>query len=351
MNNHARRLAAWGSIGVVTALAVRAAIRWKRTIDLKGKTVVITGGSRGLGLALARELAKEGMKIAICARDQDEVERARKHLSASGAEVIARVCDVAEAEEISAFIQEVLQRFGTVDLLINNAGVIQVGPVEVMTPADFDLTMRIHFWGPLQAMLAVLPSMRARGFGRIANISSVGGKISVPHLLPYCASKFALVGLSEGMRGELLKDGIHVTTVVPGLMRTGSHVNAIFKGRHRTEYTLFSISDSIPLLTTSAESAARQIIAAVRRGDAEVVVGLPARMMTWLHGVCPGLIADLNGILNSLLPGPGGIQTQARSGQESVSWISPSILTKLSDDAAGRNNEIAPYFQNDRVVT
>jgi short-subunit dehydrogenase len=104
--------------------------------------------------------------------------------------------------------------------------------------------MAIHFWAPFYAMQAVLPQMRERGAGRIVNISSIGGKVAVPHLAPYCASKFALVGLSKAMRIELAKDNIFVTTVCPGLMRTGSHVNAVFKGQNEKEFAWFSIGNA-----------------------------------------------------------------------------------------------------------
>lgn len=99
--------------------------------------------------------------------------------------------------------------------------------------------------------------MRRQRGGRIVNVSSVGGKIGVPHLLPYTASKFALTGLSEGLRVELKRERILVTTVCPGLMRTGSPRNALFRGKHKREYAWFAIADSLPLLSISAESAAR----------------------------------------------------------------------------------------------
>src|SRR5262249_29078614 len=143
---------------------------------------------------------------------------------------------------------------------VNNAGIIQVGPMETMTLADYQEAMRVHYWGPLYTALAVLPQMKQRRAGRIVNITSIGGKVAVPHLLPYVGSKFALVGLSEGLRAELMKDGILVTTVVPGLMRTGSPRNAFFKGQNEAEYAWFKIGDSIPVLTTSAERAARRIV-------------------------------------------------------------------------------------------
>jgi short-subunit dehydrogenase len=176
--------------------------------------------------------------------------------------------------------------------------------------------------------------------GRIVNITSIGGKISVPHLLPYCASKFALVGLSAGLRAELAKDGIVVTTVCPGLMRTGSPRNATFKGKHRAEYTWFSISDSLPLVSMSAERAARQIITACKRGDAEVVLSLPAKLAVRFNTLFPELTADLLGVINQLLPPPGGIGAERAQGSESESSLSPSFLTSLGDRAARENNQL-----------
>jgi short-subunit dehydrogenase len=225
-------------------------------------------------------------------------------------------------------------------VLVNNAGIIQVGPLEVMTFDDFDQAMKSHFWGPLQTILAALPGMRDRGEGRIVNISSIGGKIAVPHLVPYSASKFALVGLSEGLRAELKKDGIVVTTVCPGLMRTGSPRNAEFKGRHREEYAWFSISDALPLTSISAERAARQIVEACRHGDAELVISVQAKLAVLFHGVFPGLTADILGVVNQLLPEPGGIGALKAKGKDSMSSWSPSWLTLLNERAAVVNNEI-----------
>jgi short-subunit dehydrogenase len=227
-----------------------------------------------------------------------------------------------------------------VDVLVNNAGVIEVGPMEVMTVEDYEEAMRTHFWGPLYATLAVLPGMRLRGQGRIVNISSIGGKLAPPHLLPYAASKFALTGLSEGLRAELKKDGIYVTTVCPGLMRTGSPINATFKGQNRAEYAWFSISDALPLASMAAERAARQIVRACRRGDAEVILSLPAKLAAKFHGLFPGLTSDLMGLIHRLLPSPGGIGTQRALGHESTSEASPSWLTALGERAAERNNEL-----------
>jgi short-subunit dehydrogenase len=337
-NNNALLL---GAAGVGALVATRALVRRWSAYDLNGKVVLITGGSRGLGLVMAREFAREGARLAICARDEGELERARADLKKLGAQVIAVPCDVTERAQVNEMISIVTDRYGQVDVLVNNAGVIQVGPVEVMTLEDYEEAMRVHFWAPLYTTLAVLPEMRRRRQGRIVNISSIGGKISLPHLVPYSASKFALVGLSEGLRAELQKDGVVVTTVCPGLMRTGSPRNAIFKGQHRAEYAWFSISDALPVTAMQAERAARQIITASKRGDAEIVLTIQAQLAVKFHALFPGLTQDLLGLMNGVLPEPGGIGRKRAKGKDSQSELSPSWLTVLNEKAAQRNNEVA----------
>ena len=329
----------------ITALAggaflLKSAVSHLFDYDLKNKTVLITGGSRGLGLVMAREFAREGARLALCARDEEELERARIDLERLGADVMVVPCDIRNRQEVSDMAAAVRNRFGHVDVLINNAGVIQVGPIEVMTHEDFELAMQAHFWGPLNTILAVLPSMRQRGEGRIVNISSIGGKVSVPHLVPYSASKFALVGLSKGLRAELMKDGIVVTTVCPGLMRTGSPRNADFKGQHRFEYAWFSISDALPLLTVSAENAARQIVRACKRGQAELVISIPAKIAVTFDALFPGAMSQMLAAVNQFLPEAGGVGTERVKGRDSTSAWSPSWLTVLNDKAAVRNNEV-----------
>jgi len=311
----------------------------EKAFDLRGKTVLVTGGSRGLGLVLARELLAHGARVAICARSQDELDRAFADLVERDRHVLAVPCDITDRNQVEEMVGVVLDRCGRIDVLINNAGTIGVGPVETMTVADFQRSLAVNFWGPLYAALAVLPAMRRQGAGRIVNITSIGGKISVPHLLPYSASKFAFVGLSQGLRAELAKDSIVVTTVCPGLMRTGSPRNANFKGQHEAEYAWFSISDSLPGLSMSAERAARQIIAACRRGDAEVVLSLPARAAVAFHELFPGLTADLMALVNRLLPGPGGIGRAEAKGRDSQTPLT-DWLTVPTEFAARRNNQL-----------
>lgn len=331
----------WAAVGIGALVATRAILGKIGTYKFKDKIVLVTGASRGLGLVMARQLAKERAKLAICARDIDELEKARLELADSGTEVMAIPCDVTLREQVNTLISEVRNRFGRIDVLINNAGIIQVGPMETMTIQEYEEAMKTHFWAPLYTMLAVIPHMKERGEGRIVNISSVGGKISLPHQIPYSASKFALVGLSEGMRSELKKDGIVVTTVCPGLTRTGSPRNVIVKGQHQKEYAWFDIVDSLPITSMSAENTARKILTACKQGDAELITTLSGKFITAFHGIFPGATADLLGMINKQLPSPDGIgSTDRKMGYESQSEAAPSILTVLNNEAAEKNNEM-----------
>ena len=343
MNRTQQTALAIGAMALGGAMVARG-LRASRRLEFRGRSVVITGGSRGLGLVMARLLASEGARLTIAARDQDELERAQEDLAgyaASAEDISIARCDVGVREDAERLIRDAAARFGTVDVLINNAGIIQVGPVEHMTHEDFERAMNVHFWGPLHTTLAALPLMRRQRSGRVVNISSIGGKIGVPHLVPYCASKFALTGLSDAMRAELLKDGIYVTTVCPGLMRTGSPFNAWFKGNHRAEFAWFVISDSLPVATIGARRAAAQVVDACRYGDAELVITLPAKLAVVANALMPGTAATVLALANQLLPGPDdNADTTSHSGWQSLSEWAPSKLTTLSDRAAADNNEL-----------
>ncbi len=335
-----------GAVLVTAGVSSVAAIRlWKkvrsRGYKFWGKTVVITGGSRGLGLAIARQFVSQGARVAILARNPQTLDRARSILSPSGENVIVISCDVTDKDQVEGAFEVVRKKFGPIDVLVNNAGLIAVGPMESMTLDDYRASLDLHFWAPVYTTLAVLPEMRLRKEGRIVNISSIGGKISVPHLLPYSAGKFALAGFSEGVRTEVAKDNIFVTSVYPGLMRTGSPRNATFKGKHRAEYAWFSVSDSLPGLAVSADRAARQIVNACKRGASSLIISIPAKVAITLHQLCPRTSASVLRAVNRVLPGEGGIGTSNRIGKESGSWISPSWLTALDEWAARKNNELA----------
>lgn len=323
-------------------LGIRYQLRRRRACRFDGRSVLIAGGSRGLGILMAEAFLREGAHVTIAARDRDELDRAQARLRAIGHDVDTYIVDLNRPERADRMVQAVIERTGRIDVLVNNAGTIKVGPLEHMEIGDFAESMNVHFWAPLRATLAAIPTMRAQRFGRIVNIASVGGLIGVPHLTPYCAGKFALVGLSDSVRAEVARDGIAVTTVSPGLMRTGSPFNAWFKGRHRDEFTWFAIADSLPALSVNATAAAKRIVDACRYGDPSLTIGLPAKLAAVANAAAPGLVASSMAVTNRwLLPGPSSTNGKtARSGWQSLSSWAPSTLTRLTERAARDNNEL-----------
>jgi NAD(P)-dependent dehydrogenase (short-subunit alcohol dehydrogenase family) len=340
-----RGLMVAAAVGV--ALAGRELFRRLSEADLRGEVALITGGSRGLGFLLARELAREGCRLVICARDSRELDAARAELERGGAQVLAVPCDMTDRTQVEELIAASTRHYGRVDLLVNNAGAIEVGPIDAMTIEDFEQAMGLMFWGVLYPTLAVLPQMRERRRGRIVNITSIGGKVSLPHMLPYSCAKFAAVGLSEGLRAELGGSGVQVTTIVPGLMRTGSYLNAQFKGRQEEEFTWFSLSAALPGVTIDAVRAAREIVRAARRGEAERVLSLPANLLARLHGLCPATMIELISLVRRFaLPEPEGGSTRAERGQEIQERLRRPLQEKLT--AMGR--EAARRYQHGDVA-
>jgi len=328
-----------GGLLVAAALATEAR-RARHAIDLEGRAALITGGSRGLGLLIARELGHQGASVVLMARDQSELDRAEQKLRREGIDVSTVAGDVTRQQDARDAVDAVAGRHGRIDVLVNNAGIITVGPVEHATLADFEESMAVHFWGPLHTIRAAIPHMKRQGGGRIANISSVGGKLGVPHLVPYCAGKFALAGVSSALGPELARDNIAVTTVCPGLMRTGSPFNASFKGRHREEFAWFAIADSLPFLTTSGQRAAAQIVDAIRHGDAELVITWAAKLGVLAAALMPNTVALALQAANALLPAPASSSgDERRSGWQSMSDWAPSAWTRLTERAAFENNE------------
>ena len=298
----------WRKLAGVAALAAAGTVMARLMAEpmrLAGKTVLVTGGSRGLGLAIAKEAAQSGANIVICARNAGELRSAAELLRGHGVQVQTIVCDVTEPDQVASMVGQADERFGSIDVLVNNAGIIQVGPLKALDANNFREAMDAILWGTVHTCLAVLPVMGRNGGGRIVNITSIGGKVSVPHLMPYSTAKFATVGFSEGLRAEASAYNVRVTTVVPGLMRTGSDVQAQFAGRSGREYAWFAVAAATPGLSMDAETAARRIVHAMRHGRTEVVLGLPAKLAVLANGVAPGLTQHAMALANRLLPGAG----------------------------------------------
>lgn len=236
-------------------------------------------------------------------------------------------------------IQDVVRYYKRIDVLINNAGIIQVGPQETMGIEEYEQAMKTNFWAPLYAIDTTLPYFKKQGEGRIVNITSIGGKIAVPHLLPYSASKFALVGLSEGMHTELKKHNIHVTTVVPNLMKTGSARNITVKGDHEKEYAWFKTAGALPLISQDAETAALEIIHALEHQESETVLSLSGKVATVVKALAPGWVSLALTVTDKLLPQNKG-NLESKIGYQAESKLSKGKIPRLSDQAAMKNNEM-----------
>jgi NAD(P)-dependent dehydrogenase (short-subunit alcohol dehydrogenase family) len=326
------------SILLFVAWLITRAIRTVR-YSLHDKVALITGGSRGLGLVLARQICAEGGKVALIARDAGELSRAKADLVPRGGVVLTVQCDLFNAAQIESAVRQVIDRLGKIDILINNAGIIEVGPLEHMTREDFQRAMQLHFWAPFELISQIVPEMRTWGEGRIVNISSIGGKMAVPHLAPYSASKFALTGFSDALRAELARDNIYVTTVAPGMMRTGSHVNAKFKGKHDNEFAWFAASAGAPLISMNANRAARKILAACRRGQPSLTLTFAARAAILGNALFPNLTGYVMKLVNRFLPEAGDEDGNQSHAGSQVRRLTPGWLTRLADRATKKNNE------------
>ncbi|MEF2278145.1 SDR family oxidoreductase [Deinococcus sp. YIM 134068] len=270
---------------------------------LTGRSVLITGGSRGLGLALAREFVARGARVTLLARTAADLDRAAADLRGRGGTVHTITGDVTNKADLDRAVEETARVHGGLDVLVNNAGLIQVGPLENMTEEDFREIMEINAFAPLRLTRLALPLLRASK-GRVLIVSSIGGKVAVPHLTPYSFSKFAVTGLGQALRAELARDGVTVTTVCPWLMQTGSPRHARVKGQAQKEYALFATADNLPLLSLDTAEAARRCVDALVRGDAEAMIGGPALLLRYAQALAPQLTADFLALGNRFLPGP-----------------------------------------------
>lgn len=320
-------------------LAAAALLNRPRAYSFRDKVVLVTGGSRGLGLVLARQLAAEGAKLALVARNREDLGRAAASLDPFGVPVLTLPTDIRDKPQVETAIRRTVRHYGRLDILINNAGIIQVGPLPNMALRDFDNALATHFWGPLYAMRAAIPYMKRQGGGRIVNIASIGGKVAVPHLAPYSASKFALVGLSDSFRAEYARDNIQITTVCPWLVRTGSYRNVEVKGQHQKELVWFALGDSLPLVSQRDDNVAKRILEACRQGAPRLVLSPLGKGATVIDAVLPQLSAAVMAAAGRLLPDVGSAN-ETKRGFESFSRLVPSGLTALSDAAAQRNNQL-----------
>lgn len=310
--------AALGLAAGAGALALAAA-RAARRIDLRDRVVIVTGASRGLGFAIAQEFARRGSRLAICCRHGADIARAVQALQRDGADAFGMACDASDPAQVQAFVERVLDRFGSIDILVNNAGQCFVGPASELTADDLEYALRNIFWLQYHPTMAVLPHMRARRFGRIVNVTSIGGKVPTPHQAAYNTAKYAATGWSETLAVELAKDGIRVSTVTPPPLKDGALMPVHFNGRAEEEFSWFARALTSPLSATDPDRAAWTVVDAAEHGDPQRAVAPLSWLTQRAHGLAPNLMTHLFALVDRFyLPaaGPPGQTSKMMLGSE-----------------------------------
>ena len=247
--------------------------------DLRGRVVVVTGAASGIGRATSRAFAREGSTVHLTDVDAAGVEAAAEGIRAEGGRAAAHVVDSADAAAVEALAAAVLEAEGRVDVLHNNAGVCCGGPIESIPIEDWRWSVDVNLWGVVHGVRAFVPPMIAAGGGHIVNTASMAGLVGLPMVTPYCATKFAIVGLGEALQAELAFHGIRVTTICPGAVRT----NVMKRGRIRlpggwTDRLVRSLDRG----ATPPETIAELVLDAVRRDRSLVVAGPEMMPLLWL---------------------------------------------------------------------
>lgn len=338
-----RTAGAIGSLACLASVVVAGTlVRRRRHViqrNFAGKVVFITGGSRGLGLALAEQFSQAGAHVAIAARNPAELAKAKLQLltlmpQAKATTVSEVVCDVTDPHMVRAAVETVQRDLGPIDVLVNNAGIMAVAPLLNQSERHFQEAMDTNFYGAMHTTFAILPGMLERREGSIINIASIGGLVAVPHMLPYTASKFALVGFSRGLHAEVKAGGVNVLTVCPWLMRTGSHLHAKVGGNKTAEYSWFGLGATLPLVAVPAHVAARQIVEAAAQGKSELLISpwaliaakIAANAPTWTTAV----LSMVNRALPSATPLSGDAQTEGQD-ISGAAQVLPSAFGKPAE--------------------
>lgn len=227
-------------------------------LNVENKVIVITGASSGIGEATAKLLAQNGAKVVLGARRTDKLEKLVKEIHASGGTAEFRAVDVADRDDVKAFVEFAKDKFGRVDVIFNNAGVMPLSPMNALKVEEWDNMINVNIQGVLNGIAAALPIMEAQGGGQIINTASIGAHVVVPTAAVYCATKYAVWAISEGLRQE--SQTIRVTVISPGVVATelGSDI---------TDETSKGFLQELRKTALSSEAIARAVLYAVSQPD------------------------------------------------------------------------------------
>lgn len=334
------------TLGLVAGagLLLSAAARRARRIDLRGRVVMITGGARGLGFAIAKAFLQRGCKLAICGRGADAVASAVEDLRKQGADVFGAPCDAGDAEQVRAFVAQVVERFGSIDVLVNNAGQCFAGPVSQLDAETVEKALHGIFWLQFHPTMAVLPHMRARRFGRIVNITSIAGKLPVAHQAAYSTGKYAATGWSESLALELAREGVHVSTLTPPPLRNGAPLNVHFNGSAEEEFLWFTRVLTSRLATTTADRTARVAVDAAEHGDPERAITPLSWFATRVQGLSPNLMTWALRLLERWQPTQGAVgeTSKMRPGSDVVASSQDPRVQALAKAARADEERYLP---------
>ena len=254
-------------------------------MDFKNKVVLITGASSGIGKQTAIEFAKLGSSIILVARRKNKLEQVENELKQFNVNTLVCVCDVSKKDQVEELSKIVLQKFDSIDILVNNAGFVIYGSVSDLSINEIESQMETNYFGMIYCVKNFLPLMLKKKSGHIVNVASVGASFSVPGVSSYCATKFAMLGFSEGLKHELYGTGVGLTVVSPIMVRT-----PLFEHPSFTNFSKFSTGVSL-----SSETVAKTIIKASNSSRLEIVVPSVARAAIWFKQTFPFLINPIIG--------------------------------------------------------
>ena len=254
-------------------------------MNFKNKVVVITGASSGIGEAAAEQFAKKGANIVLVARRKDRLEEVERKLSKYTIKILVQVCDVSDKQQVKQMSEKVIDTFSRIDILVNNAGFVIYGKVEELSIEDIESQMQTNYFGMINCTKYFLPHFLTQNSGHMVNVASVGGSFGVPGIASYCATKFAMLGFSEGLHHELHGTNVGVTVVSPIMVKTALFDHPSFKNftRRATGISL------------SSETVANAIIKAANSRRLEIVVPSIVRIGIWFKQTFPFLINPIIG--------------------------------------------------------